>query len=286
MTYIDLHCHSTFSDGTLTPEELIDKARELKLSHLAITDHDTISGLDSAYAYASNFSDIEIISGIEITVTMPKSPFEGHEFHMLGLGFDISHPALLSAMEFMKEARNDRNHRTIKALQEEGVDITYSEVEALAPDGVLTRTHLARLMLEKGYVATLDEAFKGYFQGNAKTNLPKNSLLPREAIEIIHSAGGVAILAHPMRYGLSHHMITQLVMSLSRAGIDAIEAIYYSHSLEDERFLRGLALSEKLLISGGSDYHGKNRNVELGIGYGELRIGLDIWEKLKRRVKC
>lgn len=287
MTYIDLHCHSTYSDGTLTPEQLIDKARALKLSHLAITDHDTLTALGPAQAYLAQLHDppLTLISGIEITISYPTGLFAGKELHMLGLGFDPHNVALNQEIEKLRQERDIRNQKTVTLLQEAGIPITYEELHRTTQGGILTRTHFAKLIVAKGFASSLDEAFATYFRGNAPTNLPKTAPTPKAATELIHQAGGVCVIAHPFRYDLSQEAIGQLIADLSADGIDGVEAIYYSHSPEQEAFLTDLSLTHGLAISGGSDYHGKNRNVELGIGLGNLQITHTIWENLKKRTR-
>ena len=283
MKYIDLHTHSTFSDGTNTPAELIDKARKRGLSYLALTDHDTTAGLEPFQTYGAQFSDITLINGIELSISYTDGPFALREFHMLGLGFDKENKKLLEQIEILREQRLERNHKIVQLLQEEGINITYEELIAKTSKGVLTRTHFASALFEKGYTQSLDDSFRTYFRRNVRTNIPKICLPPKEAITLIHQAGGVAVFAHPMRYGLEQAQVEMLLTMLRQDGLDGVEAYYFNHTQSDDRFVKKQAKLNNLLVSGGSDYHGSNRDVDLGIGRGNLKIPETLWLELDAR---
>lgn len=276
-TYVDLHVHSTCSDGTMTPSELVDYAIEKGLSAFALTDHDTIDGLSEAISYAQG-KPIEVVPGIEIS-----TEYESRDIHILGLYLNTEKREFRQALQAFQDSRTTRNHKLCKKLREIGMDITYEAMLARFPDSTITRAHYARYLLEHGYVTSLSEAFDRYLGDHTPYYIPREKVTPQQAVELILSAGGIPILAHPTLYHMSSARLEQLVEKLKEAGLMGIEAIYSTYTAGEQRQILQLAEKYQLLISGGSDFHGANKpNLDLGCGYGNLKIPAVILEDLKR----
>lgn len=282
---IDLHVHSTRSDGTFSPKELVDYAIEKKLTAFALTDHDSIAGLEEAIRYAENLrQDItasvgennefsnryvpEIIPGIEFS-----TEYQGRDIHIVGLYIDYHNPAFAKPLQDFISSRNLRNEKMCGLLREHGIDITYERLCAEFPEAVITRAHYAKYLLEHGYVGSMNEAFDRYVGDHAPCYVPREKVTPVQAVKLILEADGVPILAHPMLYHMSDTRLETLVAELKEAGLMGIEAIYNNHTAGEERQIRRLAAKYHLLISGGSDFHGANKpKLDLGVGYGGLHV--------------
>jgi len=253
--YADLHAHTTASDGTLTPTELVRAARAAGLGLLAVTDHDTTAGVPEAQA-AAREAGITLVPGVELSARG-----EPGECHLLGLHVDPRSSALNDKLAELSENRRDRNARIAARLTRIGVPLTLDEVTALAPEGAnLGRPHFAQAMVARGYVRDIPEAFDRYLGDGKPGNIAKESLAPREAIELIHAAGGLCFLAHPGLLKLHAHLTDEgFIERLKGFGLDGIEAYYSKYSpAQTERFLR-LAQKHGLLVTGGSDFHGANK---------------------------
>lgn len=283
MKIIDLHVHSTKSDGSFTPVELVDYALEKGLSAFALTDHDTTEGLDEAIAYAQKLAEanpenaIEVIPGIEFS-----TEYLGKDVHILGLYIDYKSEYFNEYITQFQEARTLRNIKMCAKLTEHGVPLTYEQLQACFPDSVLTRSHYAKFLLQNGYVSSMREAFDRYVGDHAPCFLPREKVTPAQAVELILKAGGIPVLAHPILYHFSDAKLDNLVRELKEAGLVAIEAVYCTYNTAEERQIRGLASKYDLLISGGSDFHGTTKpGLDLAVGYGKLFIPYDILEKMK-----
>jgi len=278
---IDLHTHSTCSDGTLTPTQLVHLAKQQGLHTLALTDHDTLDGIAQAKAAAQTLG-IQLVAGVEISTTFATGPFAGRELHILGLGLDETNLALRQAFDTLSQYRQQRNEKMLAAFHTHGIMLDKAELHATAQGGNLTKAHFARLLIRHGHAAHFEEAFQRYLTVGCPTNVVKQSLEPREAIALINQGGGVAILAHPYRYRLTNDALVQLVSQLATLGLGGVEAIYNNHDPEQELFLRNLAETHHLVISGGTDFHGSNKpGIQLGEGRGNMRIPLQIWENIR-----
>ncbi len=275
---IDLHTHSTASDGTSSPAELLALAQEKRLAALALTDHDTVSGIPEFLRESRKYSAIKAVPGVEVSV-------KHHEFsiHIVGLFIDYNSEPLEKMLREIRKGRNDRNDLIVLKLQKQGYDITIEEVKALAGGDCPGRPHFARILVSKGYFSSLQESFdkclKKGRSGYCKRELP----MPAEAIENIHKAGGIAIWAHPMSYAEANRKtINKLLKFLVGKGLDGVEAYYPLFSKEQTTCLLELAEKYSLAVSGGSDYHGVNmKGIELGTGDGNLDIPFSVYEKLK-----
>lgn len=276
---IDLHSHSTASDGTYTPQEIIDLAIKNNVSALAITDHDTVDAIKEAKTYCAH-KDIEFISGIEFSTTL-----ESKEIHVVGLFIDEDSPALQEHLQRMQKDRLTRNTLMVQRLNELGYDITLEEVENIAMGNIITRAHFAKLLLQKKYFKEMSTIFEELLGCGQPGYVERDPFTPYEAIDIIHKSGGLAILAHPTLYNMAQPDLDCLVGHLKGAGLDGIEAYYSSYSLQDTQDMTALGKKYALLLSGGSDFHGDNRpGVTLGKGYGQLYIDEKHLDMMKRKL--
>ena len=276
---IDLHSHTTASDGTDAPGELVAKAAALKLDALAITDHDTFSGYEQALP-AAKLADLELLCGIELSTR-----YLGKTIHLLGYFFNA--PPTQEFQDwvvFLQQSRRDRNVKLAANLKTLGVDIELSEVEAVGRS-MTGRPHFAQVLMKKGYVATVQDAFKIYLGDDARAHVERDSVALTEAIRMVNGAGGLSVLAHPVRIGKKDNSQEEaLVAELSDAGLRGIEVWHSDHRPADcERYAR-YAHTYGLAATGGSDYHGFVKpNIELGTGAGgNLRIPRSVLDDLRQ----
>lgn len=279
---IDLHVHSNCSDGTLSPKELVDYAIEKNLSAFALTDHDTVDGLDEAIQYATGLraeqGNIEVIPGIELS-----TEYQGADIHVVGLYIDYHNRGFQDKLREFVDSRTTRNQKMCSLLTQAGVPITYEELQAAYPDAVITRAHYAGYMLEKGYVKSRQEAFDRYVGDHAPCYIPREKITPAQAVQLILQAGGAPVLAHPILYHMSDESLDTLVRKLKEAGLMGIEAVYSTYTAADERKTRALAAKYGLFISGGSDFHGANKpGLDLGTGYGKLFVPAELLTDIKK----
>lgn len=278
MGLIDLHIHTTASDGTFSPKEVVEMALERNLSVIAITDHDTVAGVEEAME-ASEGNEITVVPGVEISCL-----YSGREIHMLGLFLDWKKSEFLEHMEEMRREREDRNKKMIEKMQETGIPVTKEKLQFGEPDTVITRAHFARFLEQEGMVKKKDEAFKKYIGEGCPYYLPRRYIPYEKAIDWIKEAGGLAILAHPYLYGFKEPKIRQMLLDLKEAGLDGLEAYHSSVNNGQSNLLREYAKEYGLLVSGGSDFHGSNKPyVHLGVGKGNVRITDYVYEKLIKR---
>ncbi len=274
---IDLHSHTDESDGTCSPAQLIGEAARAGVDVLGITDHDTLRGYDKALPLARE-AGIQLICGIELSTKL-----HGQSVHLLGYFLNANeHDGIGEFREWvvdMQASRRDRNIRLVARLRELGIDITLEEAEARGR-GLTGRPHFAQLLLEKGYVSSLQQAFDDYLDESAKGYVYRREPQFSEGVERIRKAGGIASLAHPIRVRAD---IPTLVPELSAMGMNAIEAYHSDHSPEDTELYLGLAERHHLLVTGGSDFHGAAKpGVSLGTGArGNLKIPNDLVDRLR-----
>lgn len=274
--FIDLHTHSTFSDGSMTPTELVAAAEAAGLAAIALTDHDTCDGLDEFLA-AGRGSNVEVVGGVEISVE-----FRSRTVHLLGYGVDPSDRRMRQTLREVVSGRNERNARIIHKLQMLGVRIRLEEVEAVAGENVIGRPHFAQVLIQKGIVADFSEAFDRYLGRQGAAYCERVRLEPEAAIALIHDAGGLSVLAHPHYMNLASDVLASVLGRLKQAGLAGVEAYYTDHTEEQTRLYRELARRFDLLVTGGSDFHGAIRpEVALGTGSGSLRVPYDLFERLR-----
>ena len=274
---IDLHVHSTYSDGTLTPKELVDLAIVKNLSVMALTDHDTVDGIDEILAYAASLPNApKIVPGVELS-----TEYEGKEVHVVGLFIDHKNPEFTAYLKDFIDSRTTRNLKMCKALADAGIEIGYQELLDAFPDAVITRAHYAKLMLQKGYIKSINEAFERYVGDHCPYYVPREKVTPQDAIRLIKKAGGIPIFAHPILCRLSDSRLENLVAELKSCGLMGIEAVYSTYIPSEERQIRALAAKYDLLLSGGSDFHGSNKpKIDLGVGYGKLCVPDEFYDKM------
>lgn len=280
MNIVDLHVHSTKSDGSFTPTQLVDYALEKGLSAFALTDHDCVDGLDEAISYAKD-KGVEVVPGIELSTEQ-----EGRDIHILGLYIDHHSQSFQKHIQDFVASRLERNRKMCENLQNAGIQITYEALLERFPDAVITRSHYARYMMENGYIRNMKEAFDKYIGDRCPCFVPREKVTPVQAIKLILEADGIPVLAHPILYHLSDSKLDQLVSELKAAGLMGIEAVYSSYAPAEERQIRKLAKKYNLLITGGSDFHGANKpGLDLAVGYGHLFIPEEILSDLKKSRK-
>lgn len=273
---IDLHVHSTESDGTLTPKDLVAEAKKAGLAAFALTDHDTCQGVCKAMPCATS-AGIELIPGIELS-----TDYHGKEVHIVGLYIDIENEQLLKKTAEYRKCRSERNALMVEALQKEGLSITMEELVAENPDCVITRANIARFLYEHGQIKSVREAFDRYIGDHCKCYVGRLKVASTDAVRLIKEAGGTAILAHPLLYGLSNTNLQKMIDELKPAGLDGLEAIYSTYTTGEEQQMKRLARENGLLISGGSDFHGSNKlDIALGRGRGHLYIPYSVLETIK-----
>lgn len=273
---IDLHVHSTESDGTLTPEDLVAEAKKAGLAAFALTDHDTCQGVCKAMPLAAS-AGIELIPGIELS-----TDYHGKEVHIVGLYIDIENEQLLKKTAEYRKCRSERNALMVEALRKEGLSITMEELVAENPDCVITRANIARFLYEHGQIKSVREAFDRYIGDHCKCYVGRLKVASTDAVRLIKEAGGTAILAHPLLYGLSNTNLQKMIDELNPAGLDGLEAIYSTYATGEEQQMKRLARENGLLISGGSDFHGSNKpDIALGRGRGHLYIPYSVLETIK-----
>ena len=322
---VDLHVHSTCSDGTFTPEELVDYAIQKGLTAFALTDHDTVNGLDRAIRYAEELRQAQAASTVsfycnnaddrfpvsfsrnDAAARLPVSSvpgadiphvpeiipgielsteYQGKDIHMVGLFIDYRQPEFAHYLEDFIHSRENRNEKMCALLREHDIDITYEALLAEFPGAVITRAHFARYLLSHGYIQSMKEAFDRYVGDHCPCFVPREKVTPAQAVELILGAGGVPVLAHPILYHMSDDRLDTLVAELKKIGLVGIEAIYSTYNTAEERQIRGLASKYDLKISGGSDFHGANKpKIDLGTGWGKLYIPDEVLENLRPEKK-
>lgn len=280
MEQIDLHIHSCYSDGTCTPEELVDLACETGLSAIALTDHDTVNGVSAAITYGKS-RGLLVLPGIELSCEHTFPPAKKKEIHILGYNINHEDENLRSTLKNVVDERERRNHKMCENLAQAGFPITYEELSSRFPDTVITRAHFARFLYEKGSVRSIDAAFRSILNQKGPYFVSRRYMTPEEGISLIKKAGGVPVLAHPLLYKLSVTEIRNLLTELVSYGLEGIEAIYSRNHGNDEAFVRKLAKEYNLFITGGTDYHGANKpDLSIGTGTGKLQIPASILESL------
>ncbi len=272
---VDLHAHTTASDGTLTPRELVGAAARRGVRVLAVTDHDSTDGLAEAMDEATKHPPLTIVPGLEINCDAPPVPGAGGaEVHVLG--YYVDHAAAWF-QEFLREQRAERAarvHRIAARLAELGMPIDPAEVFAIVREGSPGRPHVAQVMVNRGYVKSVREAFDRYLHANGPANVPRERLTPADAVRVIRRAGGVPVFAHP---GLADR--DALIPELVAAGLMGIEAIYAEHSAAQIAHYTALCRAHGLVATGGSDYHGEKSGRANPLGHPP--VPMSVWEELK-----
>ncbi len=279
---IDLHIHSTASDGTLTPSEIITMAHELGLGAISITDHDTLAGSKEACRLAIP-ATIELVSGVEISAA-PTAAFDSaNSYHILGYFIDIENSALNQTLEELQQIRRMRNNKILGRLQGMGIEITLQDIPKGMDDGEIGRPHIAAALLEKNIVHSIQEAFDLYLGQGKPAYVDKQRLSCRKAIQIILKAGGIPVLAHPGLLNIDQERdLEDAIVSLKETGLKGLEIYYPEHTQQQIQRLLGIAASHDLLVTGGTDFHGAIKpELKMGTGYGAMHVPYSLFENLR-----
>ena len=268
---IDLHTHTTHSDGTFTPENLIKLAKEQQLSAISITDHDIATANEEGLYYSKKLG-LNYIPGVELSIRH-ELPGSGH-LHLLGLFIDHKDHNLNKVLDYLRDERSKRNQIILTRLEELGKPISMEELQQEAGEGSVGRPHIARLMMKKGYVLNVKEAFQQFLTNGAPAYVDKEKLEAARAIDLIHNAGGMAVISHPISLGFRLYAdIADEIITLKKMGLEGIEVYYPSHSKNIIQWLQKFAGDNDLLMTGGSDFHGAVKpEIQLGTGYGDLVV--------------
>jgi len=263
VSQVDLHLHSTASDGRLSPAEIVRKSAELGLTVIALTDHDTVDGIEPALETAKAFPWLRVIPGVEINTDVPQG-----EAHVLGYFIDYTNQELRDTLEKLRHSRQGRAQRMIAKLRDLGIQIEWHRVQEIAGAGALGRPHIAQAMLEKGYITTIKEAFTKYISRDGPAYVERAKITPVEAVATILQAGGLPVLAHPFTINNPEKM----VIELKAAGLVGIEAYYDNYTADEVSRLLSLAARHSLITTGGTDYHGLDDSTETMIGGTDVPI--------------
>lgn len=264
---IDLHIHTTASDGRLSPAEIAAIAEEKEMTAVAITDHDSISGNNEAINAAAGLN-VEVVPGVELSVN-----YRSTHFHLLGYYIDLKHPGLLEAIERVQTARAKRNPQIIERLQQIGMDITMDEVTEEAGGGQIGRPHIAAVLLRKGYIKEFQQAFDTFLATGQPAYVDKYRLPAEESIQLILDAGGIPVIAHP---GLLDQCLLDNISGffdeMKTAGVRGVEVYYPRHTKPFTSKIRKLIAEKGLIETGGTDFHEPGKGLHIGNGFGKLTV--------------
>lgn len=275
---IDLHTHSTASDGTYTPAQLMEYANARNINAIALTDHDSIDGIIEAQKKARELS-MEFIPGIELSIQWPTG-----EFHLLGLGLQSPSKELLGAIDFLRQERDNRNIKMAQKLQEQGIAITYEEVVEKAGTKTIGRPHFASLMIEKGFIRQRQQAFDQYFAKGRPCYVERTGLDLEDAVKAIKTSGGIPVQAHPLSMYVSWGKMEDTMIDIQMHGVEGLEAWHPGTRVSEAYRLEELARKLGMTATAGSDFHGEKVRADRKIGYtaGKSKIEDKFWyEELK-----
>jgi len=278
---IDLHIHSTASDGTLSPLEILDLAQSLNLGAISITDHDTIDGTKEALTIGVPPS-LKFLTGVEISAHPPPSFSFPGSFHVLGYAININDYVLNQVLATLQEARKNRNPRIIELLNRMGIKLSLSEIRKEAGECQLGRPHIAQQMIKKGFVQSISEAFDKYLAKGSPAYVDKYRVDCDRAIEVILNAGGIPVLAHPVLLKIKNDAVLEkLITRLKEMGLKGIEVFYPEHTPDLVARYTEIAKQHELLITGGTDFHGSNKpGINMGSGRGNFSVPYKVYEQL------
>lgn len=274
---VDLHAHSTASDGTYSPAGIVQLAKEIGLRAVALTDHDTVAGIAEALDAGQKLG-VEVLPGIEIS-----ADYESTGAHVLGYLVDPNSPALQEVIDWFVAERETRNQAIVDKLAADGFPISIPELKAKFPHTMLGRPHIGQLLVEKGCVGSVTEAMDRWLWDGQPYFMPRQHLPAADAIRLIRKAGGVAVIAHPLEYGYDKKGVERLIQTGCELGAGGVECHYSGYTPEEEAMLESFATARGMVITGGSDFHGPRKPYQLGTGTGSLRIYYSAVEALKAR---
>lgn len=266
MRFIDMHLHTTASDGSCTPSAVCQLAIDKGLAAIAITDHDTVDGVAEAISYVDD--RITVVPGIEISAV-----YHGVEIHILGFYMDYTNPELISRLASIKQGRYNRNEEMCARFRADGIDMTMEKLQHGNPDTVVTRAHFARVLIAQGICKDMNQAFKKYLGKKCKYYIPTPDMPAADAIKLIKTYGKAAFIAHPLLYGFGYRQIEEMIEELKPYGLTGLEVYHSSNNTYESGKLREIARTHGMLISGGSDFHGAAKpDISVGSGRGGLRV--------------
>ncbi len=277
MDFVDLHVHSNASDGTFSPSQVVELAKNSGLDAFALTDHDTTAGVPEALEKGRDLN-IEVIPGIEVS-----SSFDGTEIHILGLFVNPDDPVLAAMLEKMRISRDRRNEKMLENLAADGISFTKEELCGDNPDTIITRAHIAHALVAKGICSGMDQAFKKYLQYGGRYCPQKEHLSPEEVVKTLISNGAFVALAHPFQYKFGDKKTEELIAHMADLGMKGLEVYHSSNNKLESMKLQEMAVRHHLLPTGGSDFHGGNKpDISIGTGRGGLRVSSLLLEDIKR----
>ncbi len=266
MRFIDMHLHTTASDGSCTPSAVCQLAIDKGLAAIAITDHDTVDGVAEAISYVDD--RITVVPGIEISAV-----YHDVEIHILGFYMDYTNPELISRLASIKQDRYNRNEEMCARFRADGIDMTMEKLQHGNPDTVVTRAHFARVLIAQGICKDMNQAFKKYLGKKCKYYIPTPDMPAADAIKLIKTYGKAAFIAHPLLYGFGYRQIEEMIEELKPYGLTGLEVYHSSNNTYESGKLREIARTHGMLISGGSDFHGAAKpDISVGSGRGGLRV--------------
>lgn len=278
MKYCDLHCHSNFSDGSFTPQELVDIAVGAGLSAIALTDHNTLEGNQALIEAAQG--RIEVCAGCEFTTGL-----DGQDLHLVGLFLDTHLAEINKELLLQRQRKENSNRRSIEALEAAGYKVSYDEFVQLFGMGSKNRVHIAKYLMIKGITASVAEAFEVLLADDSPYCIKNSKLDFYDMIRLIDAAGGVSVWAHPL-YDVDRTHCERILLGAKAHGLDGVEVYYSSFSDSDIAFMEEMCQKYNLLPSGGSDFHGANKpDISIGVGRGDLRVPYDCYQRLKARAE-
>lgn len=277
---IDLHCHSTFSDGTHSPDELVALAEQGGLHALALTDHDTTAGL-KRFVAAGNKSTVETVSGVELSAEFGARPL-----HILGYGFDVHCPEFQQALEWVRAGRAERNFRMLEKLNALGYDLSMDAVRQHADGGVVGRPHFAAALIEAEYFNHPNKIYRQLLGKGKAAYADRRRLSPERCVELICAAGGVAAIAHPGQMKLTNNKLRRLIRNLREHGLKGLEVVHPSHPPHQVDAYERMCHELDLIPTGGTDFHGtRTPDLQLGVGFGDMNIPDSFFSAIKARRK-
>ena len=280
---VDLHVHSSASDGTLAPAAVVRHAYERGLKAIALTDHDTVAGMEEAVQEIKRIAleeaeEMELVPGIEISCN-----YKDVELHILGLFVDYENAKFQQELAGIRDKRVKRNENMVALFQANGFEITMEELYHGNPNTVVTRAHFARIMMEKGYVKTKNQAFEKYLNPGKPLYLPKPEITPEYAMSLLAVADAVPVLAHPLLYRMGYNDTKRCIEELKELGLKGVEAYHSSNNTYESGRLKEMAAANGLFVTGGSDFHGSNKpDIEIGCGRGGLRVHESLLEEVRK----
>ena len=279
MDRIDLHIHSVYSDGTLTPTEIAERAKARGCAAISLTDHDTMDGVPECEAAAESVG-LELVCGCEISTY-----YGPWQIHILAYLMDSQSRTLVEKFSELALKREERNREMLAALARIGINISADQIRSAAGRNIITRAHFARVLCAQGYAASIQDAFDRYVSPGGAAFVPHEAMTARDCIEFIRGEGGAPVMAHPFLYKMDESYIDRFVGKLASDGLMGIEAFYTSHSPSQTALARRLANKYRLVETGGSDFHGEDRpHTEIGVGRGNLFVPYSVIDNLHRAI--